>query len=72
MPHDRDRFGGGCGRVTVITTNLVASGDVVKKGQVIARMGSTGRSTGPHVHFEVLKDGRQVDPGRYIARARES
>jgi len=51
---------------------LVASGDVVKKGQVIGRMGSTGRSTGPHVHFEVLKDGRQVDPGRYIARVRHS
>jgi murein DD-endopeptidase MepM/ murein hydrolase activator NlpD len=51
---------------------LVAAGDVVKKGQVIGRMGSTGRSTGPHVHFEVLKDGRQVDPARYVARTRES
>jgi murein DD-endopeptidase MepM/ murein hydrolase activator NlpD len=51
---------------------LVAAGDVVKKGQVIGRMGSTGRSTGPHVHFEVLKDGRPVDPARYVARARHS
>jgi murein DD-endopeptidase MepM/ murein hydrolase activator NlpD len=51
---------------------LVAAGDVVKKGQVIGRMGSTGRSTGPHVHFEVLKDGRQVDPARYVARTRET
>ena len=51
---------------------LVAAGDVVKKGQVIGRMGSTGRSTGPHVHFEVLKDGRPVDPARYVARARQT
>ncbi len=49
---------------------LVAAGDVVKRGQTIGRMGSTGRSTGPHVHFEVLKDGRQVDPSRYVARQR--
>lgn len=44
----------------------VKMGDVVTKGQEIALMGSTGRSTGPHVHFEVLKNGRQVDPLPYI------
>ncbi len=48
--------------------NLVKVGDVVKKGQVIALMGSTGRSTGPHVHFEVYKYGRPVDPATYINR----
>ncbi len=48
--------------------NLVNVGDVVKKGQLIALMGSTGRSTGPHVHFEVYKHGRRVDPATYIHR----
>ncbi len=45
---------------------LVKVGDVIKKGQVIALSGSTGRSSGPHVHFEVHKNGRVVDPAAYI------
>ncbi len=48
--------------------NLVKVGDLVKKGQTIAFMGSSGRSTGPHVHYEVYKHGRPVDPATYIRR----
>lgn len=48
---------------------LVKVGDIVKKGQVVGLMGSSGRSTGPHVHFEVFKNGRVVDPAAYIHRA---
>lgn len=47
---------------------MVAVGDIVRKGDVVALMGSTGRSTGPHVHFEVYKNGRTVDPAAYIHR----
>ncbi len=50
------------------SVNHVATGDVVKKGQVVAAMGSSGRSTGPHVHFEVIKNGKAVNPERYIYR----
>lgn len=46
----------------------VKLGDVVRKGDVVALMGSSGRSTGPHVHFEVYKNGRTVDPASYIHR----
>jgi murein DD-endopeptidase MepM/ murein hydrolase activator NlpD len=46
----------------------VQVGDTVQKGQPIALMGSTGRSTGPHLHFEVLKQGRAVDPMTFVRR----
>ncbi len=47
---------------------LVSVGDTVQKGQPIALIGSTGRSTGPHLHFEVLKQGRAVDPMSFVRR----
>jgi murein DD-endopeptidase MepM/ murein hydrolase activator NlpD len=48
--------------------NLVTEGQMVRQGQKIATVGSSGTATGPHVHFEVLKDGKAVDPFRYIDR----
>ena len=47
--------------------NLVREGSMVQKGDAIALIGSTGRSTGTHVHFEVERDGRKVNPMRYLS-----
>ncbi|MDA9580094.1 peptidoglycan DD-metalloendopeptidase family protein [Luminiphilus sp.] len=48
--------------------NRVEVGDLVRQGDVIALMGNSGRSTGPHVHFEIFKHGRAVDPSSYVRR----
>jgi murein DD-endopeptidase MepM/ murein hydrolase activator NlpD len=79
VTYAKDRFGyGKCveinhgnGYVTRYAHNqrlLVQAGDTVQKGQPIAQIGSTGRSTGPHLHFEVLKQGRAVDPMSFVQR----
>ena len=48
--------------------NLVKVGELVPRGKPIALVGSTGRSTGAHVHLEVYKNGRAIDPSKYIKR----
>jgi murein DD-endopeptidase MepM/ murein hydrolase activator NlpD len=48
--------------------NKVAVGDQVDKGEVIALMGASGRATGPNLHFEVLRDGRKVNPLEFVQR----
>lgn len=61
-----DHGGGYITRYAHNKENLVKAGDTVRKGQLIARMGSSGRSTGPHVHFEVLRNGKTVNPLKYV------
>ena len=51
---------------------LVKPGQDVRQGQAIALVGSTGRSTGPHLHFEVLYNGRQVDPLEFVSPYRQA
>ena len=61
------------GYVTLYAHNsafVVKEGDIVRAGQVVAKAGSTGRSTGPHVHFEVHKEGRPVNPRVFLDKSR--
>ena len=46
---------------------LAKAGDLIRRGQVIAEVGTSGRSTGAHLHFEVLVDGVPQDPARFLA-----
>jgi murein DD-endopeptidase MepM/ murein hydrolase activator NlpD len=49
-------------RYAHLSAAALKPGDSVESGQVIARSGNSGRSTGPHLHFEVLENGQPVDP----------
>lgn len=51
-----------------LSKRLVQKGDTVKRGQAIGLVGSSGRSTGPHIHYEVHVNGKRVDPREYVGR----
>ena len=68
-------IGHGAGFITVyghLDKLLVTPGQAVQQGQVIGLMGSTGWSTGPHVHFEIRSDGVYVDPAPFLAAQPQS
>jgi murein DD-endopeptidase MepM/ murein hydrolase activator NlpD len=53
-------------RYAHVSRSLVKKGDLIKRGQKIAEVGNTGRSTGPHLHFEVLIRGVAQDPQKFL------
>jgi len=59
-------------RYAHISKIMVSTGDRVDQDQVIAKIGSTGRSTGPHLHLEMFKDGRRFNPRKRLYTARKA
>jgi len=53
--------------ILILGAVSVAAGDRVQPGQLVGRVGSTGNSTGPHLHFEVRRDGRAIDPTHLLS-----
>lgn len=64
---DVDHDNGLTSRYAHLSKRLVKAGDVVMKGQVIALVGNTGRTTGPHLHFEVREKGIPLNPNKFLA-----
>jgi len=58
-------------RYAHVASVLVSTGEVIRKGQEVALMGNSGRSTGPHVHYEVVKRGRSLNPGAFVYDRRD-
>lgn len=67
-----DHADGTATRYAHCSTLLCKEGDTVRKGDLIALVGSTGNSTGPHLHFEVLQNGAAVDPTAFLTTAEET
>ena len=68
---DVDHDNGLTSRYAHLTRSLVRVGDVVMKGQKIALVGSTGRTTGPHLHFEVRENGIPLNPNKFLALGKD-
>lgn len=66
-----DHGGGLTSRYAHLSRILVKEGDIIEEGQVVGRVGTTGRSTGPHLHYEVRRFGRPVDPMPYLKAGAE-
>ena len=64
-----DHGGGLSTRYGHLSAISVSPGQQVSPGAVLGRVGSTGRSTGPHLHYEVRVDGEAVDPSRFLRAA---
>jgi murein DD-endopeptidase MepM/ murein hydrolase activator NlpD len=69
---DIDHDNGLTSRYAHLSKSLVKVGDVVLKGQPVAQVGSTGRSTGPHLHFEVREKGIPLNPNKFLSLGNKS